>query len=213
MADRFPFFGNTPDDLHCLHASLRMVLKHFEPNADYSWEALDEIIGFRPGNWTWPTRAMLWLKRRGYEIRSIESVNSQRLAMEGRPYFAEQYGADVAAAQFAHCDFEQEMELLKQYLAEVEIPEHREPQLQDIRHMLRDGFVPIVNVNSGALNGRNDYVGHFVVLLGADLKRIRLHDPGLPHFPNRLVKFPDFEKAWAYPDLKAKNLTGIRRGR
>lgn len=188
-----------------------MVLKHFEPEVDYSWEQLNEITGKRPGFYTWPTRAFLWMKRRGYEIQSIDSVDFGRLVKEGRSYFSAYYGEEVATKQIAMCDFDAEMRLLEQYLTEVETPAVREPTMQDVRLMHRNGFVPIVNLNSFALNQRPGYEGHFVILLGSDMRRVQMHDPGLPAKPSRAEKHAVFEKAWAYPDKKAKGLVGVRR--
>jgi hypothetical protein len=50
-------------------------------------------------------------------------------------------------------------------------------------------------------------------LLDADLKHVVIHDPGLPRRPKRRVKLADFEKAWAYPDKRAKSLAAVRLGK
>lgn len=48
-----PFYSNTSDDTHCLQACLKMLLKYFYPNEEYSWEELDKLTGKKEGMWTW----------------------------------------------------------------------------------------------------------------------------------------------------------------
>jgi hypothetical protein len=48
------------------------------------------------------------------------------------------------------------------------------------------------------------------LLIDADLKHVRLHDPGLPPDANKKVRIAEFERAWAYPDSKAKSLVAVR---
>jgi hypothetical protein len=212
IKSRVPFFENTEDDLHCSQAVLRMILKYFEPQRDYSWEELDTITGFVLGKWTWATQALLWLKRRGYEIKSVDVFDYQRFVDVGSTYVLEFLGAEAGSKQIAMGDIEKERALARQYLEEIGAPLRREATLQDLRQMRRDGFLTSTNINSNALNGQPGYNGHYVLLLDVDLKTVRLHDPGLPALPNRKVKIADFEKAWAYPDSKAKSLTGVRLG-
>jgi hypothetical protein len=73
-----------------------------------------------------------------------------------------------------------------------------------------DFFGHNVTWNTNGYNGQQGYIGHFVLLIDADQKHVRLHDPGLPPAANKKVKITDFERAWAYPDSKAKSLTAVR---
>ena len=59
-------------------------------------------------------------------------------------------------------------------------------------------------VNSRALNNKEGYLGHSIVIIGYTNQEFVLHDPGLPPLENRRVAYELFEKAWAYPDEKAK---------
>ena len=187
-----------------------MILKHFEPERDFSWGELDVITGYIPGKWTWATQGLLWLKRRGYEIRSIDAFDYQTFAKGGADYLIEFLGPDVGKEQIAMCDITREMELTKQFLEEVGAPVTREATLQDFRQVRRQGFVTGVNLNARALNGLGGYISHYVVLIDAGPEARTLARPGLPPRANRKVKIADFEKAWAYPDSKAKSLTAVR---
>ena len=43
-----PFFPNTADNTHCLQAVLKMILKYFEPQKDYSFEELNILSDKAP---------------------------------------------------------------------------------------------------------------------------------------------------------------------
>ena len=68
----------------------------------------------------------------------------------------------------------------------------------------------ICNVNSHKLNNEKGYAGHYVVMKGYSETGFVLHDPGLPAQENRFVNFEDFEKAWAYPNKKARNIIAFK---
>ncbi|MEK7102513.1 MAG: papain-like cysteine protease family protein, partial [Patescibacteria group bacterium] len=55
------------------------------------------------------------------------------------------------------------------------------------------------------------YTGHFVVITGFGKNHFTLHDPGLPPLRNRKVSLGRFEKAWAYPNKRAKNIMAFRK--
>ena len=67
-------------------------------------------------------------------------------------------------------------------------------------------------MNSRTLNEREGYSGHFVVVKSCDAKELVLHDPGPPPTPQRRVILGVFEKAWAYPTERAKNIVAIKLG-
>ena len=50
-----PFYTNTSDDTHCYQAGLKMILKYFIPDKDFSWEELDKFTAKVEDLWTWPT--------------------------------------------------------------------------------------------------------------------------------------------------------------
>jgi uncharacterized protein YvpB len=60
------------------------------------------------------------------------------------------------------------------------------------------------------LVGKAGYSGHMIVVTGYDDDGIYIHDPGLPPMENKFVRFEEFEKAWAYPDRKARNIMAFK---
>jgi len=209
MHESVPFYSNTPDDTHCFQAGTKMVAKYFWPQEDYSWEQLEKITAKIDGLWTWPTAGLLWLQSKGAEIKIVEMFDYPTFVEEGKEYLLSYYGSEVGSAQIQHSDIPHEVSLVKQALPKLQI-EQRIPTFRDIRALLDEGFLVCCNVNSMALNGKLGYVGHFVVIFSYTDNSFTLHDPGLPAQESREVSFEQFEKAWAYPEEKAKGLMAMK---
>jgi len=209
MKKEIPFFGNTKDNTHCFQASLRMVLGYFFSERDFSWDELDRISKKVKGLWTWPLAALLWLTKNGIEVKNIEVFDYPAFIKKGGKYLIETFGEEVGRAQVEHSDIEQERRISKDFMKQVDT-EQRLPALQDIKKLLREGFLVVCNINARALDQKPGFAGHFVVITKLDGKQITLHDPGLPPLKNRKVTAARFEKAWAYPDKQAKNIMAFR---
>lgn len=203
------FYSNTPDNTHCFQAALRMVMGYFWPDREYSWEELDSITAKVEGLWTWPMAGLLWLQERGFEISVVETFDYKAFIERGGQYLIEEYGEEYGNAQIEHSDIEQERRLATEFIEKVAV-EKRTPTLEDIKDFLSKGYLVICNVNSRVLKEEPGYVGHSVLVIGFNDNRFYLHDPGVPAFENRAVEFSVFERAWAYPNDKAKNITAFR---
>jgi hypothetical protein len=204
-----PFFANTPDNTHCFQASLKMVLKYFLPKEEYSFKELEEKTAKIEGLWTWPFAGMLWLKEKGFIVEDIEVFNYREFAENGEKYLLEFYTKEVAEAQIIHGDIPTEARRAKDLVEKIH-QEVRLPKTEEIIDFLNKGHLVICNVNSKTLNGKIGYSGHFIVVKGYDETSLIIHDPGLPGQENRKVHFDLFEKAWAYPDEKAKNIMAFK---
>ena len=83
--------------------------------------------------------------------------------------------------------------------------------MQQIKDDLKDNFIPIYNVNSRILNGREGYIGRFIVVKGFNDSSFIVHDPGQEHgMADRQIDFETFERAWAFPNERAKNIIAFR---
>jgi len=202
-----PFYSNTPDDTHCFQAALKMVLKYFLPEKEYSWEELEKKTAKVEGLWTWTMAGILWLKESCFDVVNIEQMDYRRFASEGESYLIEFFGEDVGKEQIEHSDIPQEVEYARRF---ADISELRIPYDSEIKSFLEQGYLVICNVNSHMLNDKEGYAGHFVVVKGYDDTGFILHDPGLPAFEKRHVRFDVFERAWAYPNETAKNIVAVR---
>lgn len=204
-----PFFPNTGDGTHCFQAALKMALKFFEPDRDFTYAELDRLSGKLMDKWTWPTAAMLWLMENGYEVRLIEEFDYHAFALRGADYLIEKCGQEVGQAQIANSDIEREQKIAAKFAAYAPL-DHRIPLIDDISRYMADNWVVICNVNSALLHNLPGYSGHFVVIVEVTGDEVVINDPGLPPQERFAVSRTDFEKAWAYPGVGDKNLLAIR---
>ena len=204
-----PFYENTSDDTHCFQASFRMVLKYFLPEKDFTFKELDDITAKKESLWTWPFAGSIWMRENNFEVKSIDCFNFQMFIEKGGQYIIDEYGAEVGEAQIKNSNIAQERKFAKKFLSCIET-EARIPQKEDIQILMSDGYINIVNLNVRALNGREGYAGHSIVITGFDDLGFWFHDPGLPGIKNRYITSDIFEKAWSYPSDKAKNILAFR---
>lgn len=203
-----PFRANLPDELHCFEASVGMILAYFE-GREYSWEELREITGKKEGLWTWPQHVMVELLGKGYDVVDVEDFDFRAFIQNPLQFLKEQYGEEGAREQVAHSDIEAEKRYAQEFLQHGK-QEVRIPDFSDIRSFLDKGYLVGCLLNSNALNGREGYVGHFVVVFDCNNEMITFHDPGSPPTPGRSIALKDFEKAWAYETEKAKALLAFK---
>jgi len=206
---KIPFYSNTPDNTHCFQASLKMILKYYWPNEEYGWEELDRITAKKESLWTWPMAGLIWLKEKGLEVIDIEPFDYNKFIELGGQYLIDEYGEEVGNAQIRNSDIGQEIKIAKKFIETIEI-KRSIPEQADIKRFLEKDYIVAANVNADAMDEKIGYSGHFVVIFGFDEKNFILHDPGLPATENRKVPFEIFEKAWAYPNEKAKNIMAFK---
>ena len=109
-----PFYANTSDNKHCFEASVRMVLKHFLPDRDFTWSQLDHFSAKVPGKVTWPQHLMMRLDQLGFEVISIEGFDGEAFVDEGASYLRRAFGEETAAWQIANSDIAQEQRIYRQ---------------------------------------------------------------------------------------------------
>lgn len=193
---KIPFYPNSSDDLHCFQASLRMILKYFLPSEEYDYELLDKLTDQKPGKWTWPIAGLLYLQSKGFEIKICDPFDYEKFANDGEKYLSEFFGEAVAKEQIKHS---QDMSIITRQTRELlksGIEILQESSLDTAEDLIDKGFLLMFTLNSAALNQKEGYIGHFVVVYAIDKENVFLNDPGLPPLEGRVVPKALFEKAW-----------------
>jgi hypothetical protein len=203
-----PFFSNQPDDIHCFQASIKMILKYFLPNRDFSWEELEKMSAITskkddPVTWTQPM--LLHLAELGFEVALVEEFDAEAFITEGEGYLRRAYSKENAEWQIARTDIPQEQEAYRKLLGNDAIAyENRTPDIEDIREYLLRGYLVQVTINHSKLNGEEGNKGHSIVVISADDINVVFHDPGLPGQENRVESVADFQAAWTDPHTNTK---------
>jgi hypothetical protein len=209
MNTNIPFYSNAPDDTHCFQASIKMIAKYFWPQEDYSWEQLDKYTAKIKDLWTWQMAGALWMQEKGVEIIDIEIFDYEKFIEEKNNYLLSFFGQETGTEQIKHSNIEQEIKYARIFQEKINI-QNKIPDKKDLINLLENKYLLICCINSQTLNQKKGYVGHFVVVKGYDKDGLFLHDPGLPPHENIKVSFDLFEKSWAYPDEKVKNILAFR---
>jgi|SRR5579884_649798 len=204
-----PFYPNTEDDTHCYQAALKMLLKYFLPEKEYSWEELEKFSAKKEGLSTWPTQAYMNLLKMGFEIIDMDEFDNQRFIKLGESYLIEKFGEEVARWQVQMSDLAQERRLMEEYET-YHKHQFKLPEIEDIKKSLDQGFLVMCTVNSEVLNHKSGYIGHIVLIYGYDDKNLYLHDPGLPPIEARKVSYEEFRKAWESPNEGARNMAAFK---
>lgn len=208
--DNIPFYSNTEDNINCFEACIRIIFKHFEPTQDWTWAEIEAFTGKRDGYWTWPTLSLLRFHELGYDVVLFEDFDYAKFTQEPVSFLESKYGVEGASAQIKNSNLPYEVEVAKKYIQAIP-NQPRVPNFSDIHKLLQQEYLVICMLNSKALKHETGYIGHSVVVHGLDAEQIFFHDPGPPSIPNRAVSQVDFDLAWAYPDLNARNLIGLRK--
>ena len=111
-----PFYPNLPDDTHCNQAALRMMLKYFLPDREFSWEELEKMTAKMPGKATWPAQMLINLIDMGFDVVMVESFDAEAFVKDGGDYLKREFGAETAEWQIANSDIPQEQRLYKKLL-------------------------------------------------------------------------------------------------
>jgi len=204
-----PFYSNAPDNMHCFEANLKMTLKYFWPDENYSWEDLEKITHKVTGLYTWPLAALLWIQEKGAEIINIECFEYEKFIEKGGEYIRESFGDEVADTQIKYSDIAQEQELAKDFIKKINT-RFEIPTINAIKELILNNYVVICTVNSKKMNGLDGYASHSIIVKGYDENGFIIHNPGIPPSPDQFVTYEIFERAWAYPDEKSKNITAIK---
>lgn len=152
-----------------------------------------------PGKSTWPQQMLINLKEMDFDIVVVEGFDGHEFIKRGAAYLKDAFGKETAEWQTKNSDIPQEQKLYqKMYDLGVQC-ETRIPRLSEIREHLDRGYLVQCTVNSRALNHKEGYIGHSVLVYAVDDDYVTLHDPGPEPHENRQVPLEDFERAWATP--------------
>ncbi len=110
---RVPFYSNSEDNKHCYEAVLKMILKYFFPNSDYSWDELNKITGKKDGLYTWPQYSYISMKNLGFKVKVISIFDYDKFIEKGLEYIKEELDKEIAEEQEKNSDITFEIDNVK----------------------------------------------------------------------------------------------------
>lgn len=206
-----PFYANVRDNMHCFQASMRMILKYFLPDQEFSWEELESLSAKLEGKSTWPQQMLINLAEMNFDVTMVEGFDGPAFIKDGAAYLRRAFGTETAEWQIANSDIPQEQAIYARMLEHPAVHvENRIPQVEELQTYLQKGYLINCVVNSRRLNRATGYMGHSIIIYNIENDVILLHDPGPPAQQARQVSLTDFETAWADPNETAKNFIAIK---
>jgi 23S rRNA pseudouridine1911/1915/1917 synthase len=171
-----PFYGNHEDNNHCMVAIYRSLFEYFL-NKKYSWEEMDEFVGYKDHRAAWTLAPLTKMVELGFDIRMIEPFDYRKYLKRGEDYIYDALPADKADWLLEHSNIRDIQPYIPAFLRTVRW-ENRPATTEDIDAMLTDGRLVFVTLNARALNGQEGYVDHAVLIIGREGRNYIAHDPG-----------------------------------
>ena len=207
-----PFYKNTKDDLRCVQAALRSVLKYILPSKNYSFSYLDLVTAHKKDKWTWDGAMLLFLARLGFDVVYITKFDYKKFAHSGEKYLRSLWTDEIYKTQKQHSDFVQEQKFAKLLIKNRKIHLlHRQAIWNDVRRLWSERYLLMISVNACILDSLRGYSSHMVTITGITKQFVYFHDPGNPPIPNRKVSVKKFWKAASYPNGTSADIIALRK--
>jgi len=208
---KIPFYKNSKDNLHCVQACLKSVLKYYFPKKDYSFRYLDRVTAHKKDKGTWLSAALLFLAQKGFEVIKIEIFDYKKFARLGEKYLERLWTDEVYQEQKRFSDFKKEQKLAKLLVKDKRVKlEKRPATLKDIRLLFKKNYILLCTINPCVLRKEKGYYSHLVVVTDVGKHIITFHDPGPLAFKNKTVSLRLFMKSMRYPSKRSSSLLAVK---
>jgi len=208
---QIPFYKNLNDDTHCFQACLKMILKYFFPNRNYSFKYLDKVTYHQKNKWTWNSASLLFLSKIGFSVIIIENFDYKQFSKFGEQYLKLIWTKEVFDIQKKYSDFNQEKKFARKLIKNKLIKHYRKwATLKDLENLFKKGYLIMVPINPFVIEKKSGYANHLVLITDIKKEYIIFHDPGLPPLKNKKVPKKLFLKAAAYPYKENATLIAIK---
>jgi hypothetical protein len=205
-----PFYANTGDGTHCVQACLMTMLKYFLPEKDYTYEEMDEFTYKQKGKGTWWFPFVLKLKKMGLQVVDVSAFDLAEFYKSGEKYLRATHRVEVADWILEKSNLLEVKKYITEFLEKVDF-RNRTATLEELKELLNDGWLVGIDLNSRALNEKEGYSSHMVIIFSFENGIFTLHDPGLPPKANRKVSEKLLTKAWEYGGKENKSLIAVRK--
>lgn len=208
---KIPFYSNLKDNNHCLQACLKMVLKYYLPNKNFSFKELDKITKHVEGLWTWQGASLSALAKMGFSVVNIENLDYKKFAKEGDKYLKKIWSEEVFDTQDKYSNLKQEKQIAQKMVKDKNITLlNRETTINDVENYFRKDYLVLVSVNPCVFENIKCYWSHIVLITDINDKWVTFHDVGLPGIENRQISLKKFEKAMTPPWKEDTNLIALK---
>ena len=197
MKINIPLYSNLKDDTHCFQACMKMALKHFFPEKNFSFRKLEKMTRKERGKGTWPMAGAVALEKMGLRVAVFSMLDFRKFSKNALEYLGKEYGRGSGAIITENGSLDEAMKDSAEMVRRG-IYRFRKLGTADIEKFFARGCMVILNVSHRHISDHEEEFGHYVIMTGFDRERIYVHDPGLPPRKDLGIRKSRFVKAWKH---------------
>lgn len=180
----------------CALCCYSMTARYFFP--EMTFQEIAEISGWRPGYVVWGFKFWKWIMDKGIKITDYDLIDIKKWAEQGIEGLRQSISKKEFDFLMANTkDIEEYSEDIKEILRHPNFTYKRQKSdWNDLIKAYNNGAVCEVVLNSQALDGKDGFSLHRVVVLEINDRDIIFHDPRKKPRPARKESIDLFQKAW-----------------
>lgn len=181
-----PYFGN-PKNTSCNQAVTKMILKHFFPNEDKSWEELDTICHTKPEKWTHDLAAPLYFAKRGLKTHIFEDGNLEEMHQSYEGHIVKAMGQEYLELFQKNCDMDDHKStiadlytLFKNNKSNALEWTPSYASIKQAKELLDQDHLLLTWIDANVLLNNKEKNGHFILIYDYidSANRFVFHNPG-----------------------------------
>jgi hypothetical protein len=163
------------------------------------------------GSGTWQFQMLLALGSMGIAVVDHELFDPDKFLLDPEKAIRDQVADPIVAEKtLRDTDIPKEVASLAACLDSGNVEFINSiPSLNDLELRVNAGELLLISLNRNVLDGVPGHTGHMVVVNGIAKEGVRMHDPGPPANPNRIVSQDLFNRAWKSPSGSMANYIAL----
>jgi hypothetical protein len=192
------FFGNYPDDNHCLQASLMMVLNTLDHPVQ--WDDVNAATEYQDGFYTWSIQGAAALAKYIPGVKLCSGFDYKRFATEGVAYLQRRWPRNWFEVQKEHASpgFVREQKAAAAFVASSS---QQQALSSDALFDALKEYLIVPLAQTDILYPGGPIGGHFILLYASDGDAAWIHDPGLPPYQAKKIPKKLIYLAGAYEQI------------
>ncbi len=170
-----PYYQQTESG-NCLQTQLKMALKYYYPEKDYSFDYLDEMTGRTQGKWTWTSQAISFLLEEGLDIYYYSTTPYDDILAGGEDFLLSHYGEEDGNIMLRHTNFDALYDSIR-VLNDTGRYINKKLDFGYLEQEFDKGAHLIVLIDVATLyDTRGSFSGHFTTVTGFDDEYVWFHN-------------------------------------
>ncbi|UOQ69246.1 hypothetical protein [Hymenobacter volaticus] len=196
---------------HCVHACFQMLLRTRPGYQVFSFKKLDELMHKVPGKYTFEYNLVAEMPSLGFATEIIWEFDLFRLSNDPKEFFLDIYGKPIGEITIANSDLELlKLDAKRLYESTQVKITTRSATFEDIKLKILEGYYILCTINQRVLQADSGYVAHTILVYGFNDRGLIIHNPGPPSNDSAEIPWDLFNKAWACPDDKSRNIMAFK---